>query len=57
MEARDKLVEVVKLRCSEDTWKHFNLNSTSAVQKLNAELSEHGLTITKYITGNFILDL
>lgn len=52
VEARDKLVDVVKLRCAEDNWKRLNLNSKSAVHKLNTELSEYGLTITKYVTGN-----
>uniref|UniRef100_A0A1B6FB48 Exocyst complex component 8 n=1 Tax=Cuerna arida TaxID=1464854 RepID=A0A1B6FB48_9HEMI len=57
VEARDKLVEAVKLRCAEDNWRRLNLHSVSAVQKLHSEFSESGVTITKYVTGDFWLEL
>lgn len=52
-DAKDKLVEAVKLRSVEDNWQRLNLHSASAVQKLNTELSENNISITKFITGTF----
>lgn len=52
LETRDKLVDAVKLRCSEDNWHLLNLNTTQAVDKLNFELVESGLpSIMPYATG------
>jgi len=56
-EARDKLVEAVKLRCAEDNWRPTNLNTPSALHKLTAELAQHGLTVSKYITGDCWIEL
>lgn len=58
VEARDKLVDAVKLRCSEDNWRPLNLGSQQAVDKLSNEFKESGLLdVTQFITGDCWLEL
>uniref|UniRef100_A0A8D8R4X4 Glypican-4 n=1 Tax=Cacopsylla melanoneura TaxID=428564 RepID=A0A8D8R4X4_9HEMI len=57
-ETRDKLTDTIKLRCSEDKWKPFNLNNRQQRDKFLAEFSEAGLTsMTSYLTGDCWLRL
>ncbi|KAL1459653.1 hypothetical protein WDU94_011613 [Cyamophila willieti] len=57
-ETRDKLTDTIKLRCSEDKWKPFNLNNRQQRDKFLAEFSEAGLaSMTSYLTGDCWLRL
>lgn len=50
-EARDKLIDSIKLRSIDDKWIPMNLHSKSAVTRCLQEHSNMGLELSSYITG------
>ncbi|XP_018562650.1 exocyst complex component 8 [Anoplophora glabripennis] len=56
-EARDKLIDSIKLRSLDDKWIPMNLHSKSAVARCLQEHSNMGLELSSYITGDTWIQL
>lgn len=51
-DAREKLVDAVKLRAAEDKWRPMNLQSKAGLTKFLQEMSDIGIaSIHTYVTG------
>lgn len=51
-DARDKAIEVIKLRALEDRWIPMNLRTKTSLARFLQEYSDLGLKIDKYISGD-----
>lgn len=55
-DAREKLIDAVKLRAAEDKWHPMNLQSKAGLTKFLQEMSDIGIaSIHTYVTGRCIL--
>ncbi|KAI4465406.1 exocyst complex component 8 [Holotrichia oblita] len=56
-DAKDKLIDSIKLRAQEDKWIPMNLKSKSALARLMQEYLDMGLLLNDYVTGDYWLQL
>ncbi|XP_022904628.1 exocyst complex component 8 [Onthophagus taurus] len=56
-DTRNKLIDLIKVRCSEDKWTPMNLKSRNHLSRYLQEFKDVGLEVNNYVTGDYWLQL
>ena len=52
LDARDKMVDAVKIRAYDDKWSHYNLHTKAGLSQVLQELADFGLnSVQNFTTG------